>query len=362
MRFTLIKIPTTGALMIEIGVVNEPSAGFTAPNAKRLEDMGFDYLLTPDTQNLSADPYGQLSLAAAATKTIKLGTGVTNPSTRDVAVTASALATLQIESNGRAVCGIGRGDSSAAHIGKKQATGEQLAFYANSIRTYIAGGTVDRDGTASAMRWIKPGDVPPVPIDIACTGPKTIELAADVADRVSFAVGSAPERLQWAMDIFNARMAVNGRDRSSVNVGAYINLVCDPDEQRAVNLARMVTGMVSHFAGMKASPTEHLPEQIKGIAEKMKSDYDMKHHAQDAGSHLSMIDDEFVRWMAICGPVDLCVEKLSKLIDMGLEHVYLLGGSPYAEPHGKRITGVVDMSELFAAEAMPQIKKAYANV
>ena len=52
--------------MIEIGVVNEPSAGFTAPNAKRLEDMGFDYLLTPDTQNLSADPYGQLSLAAAA--------------------------------------------------------------------------------------------------------------------------------------------------------------------------------------------------------------------------------------------------------------------------------------------------------
>ena len=78
--------------MIEIGVVNEPSAGFTAPNAKRLEDMGFDYLLTPDTQNLSADPYGQLSLAAAATKTIKLGTGVTNPITRDVAVTASALA------------------------------------------------------------------------------------------------------------------------------------------------------------------------------------------------------------------------------------------------------------------------------
>jgi hypothetical protein len=46
---------------------------------------------------------------------------------------------------------------------------------------------------------------------------------------------------------------------------------------------------------------------------------------------------------------------------MGLEHVYLLGGSPYAEPHGKRITGVVDMSELFAAEAMPQIKKAYAK-
>jgi hypothetical protein len=75
-----------------------------------------------------------------------------------------------------------------------------------------------------------------------------------------------------------------------------------------------------------------------------------------------MIDDEFVRWMAICGPPDLCLEKLSILIDMGLEHVYLLGGSPYAEPHGKRITGVVDMSELFASAVLPELKKVYSNI
>jgi|APGre2960657505_1045072.scaffolds.fasta_scaffold01478_8 5,10-methylenetetrahydromethanopterin reductase len=348
--------------MIEIGIVNEPSAGFTAPNAKRIEDMGFEYLLTPDTQNLSADPYGQLSLAAAATKTLKIGTGVTNPITRDVAVTASAFATLQIESHGRAICGIGRGDSSAAHIGKKQATGEQLSFYANAIRTYIAGGEVNRDGTPSKMRWIKPGEVSPVPIDIACTGPKTIELAADIGDRVSFAVGSSPERIAWAMDIFNARMAVNGRERSDVRVGAYINLVCDNDEQKAVNLARTVAGLVSHFSGMKAAPTEHLPVQIKGIAEKLKSQYDMAHHAQEEGSHLQMLDDDFVRWMAICGGPDFCMERVSTIIDMGLQHIYLLGGSPYAEPHGKRITGVVDMSELFAREVIPQLRKSYADL
>ena len=347
--------------MIEIGIVNEPSAGFTAPNAKRVEDLGFEYLLMPDTQNLSADPYGQLSLAAVATTTLKLGTGVTNPITRDVAVTAGALATLQIESGGRAICGLGRGDSSAAHIGKKQATGEQLRFYANAIRTYIAGGEVDRDGTASKMRWISPGDVPPVPIDIACTGPKTIELAADISDRVSFAVGSAPERIKWAIDVFNARMMINGRDRSKVQVGAYINLVCDPDEQKAVNLARTGAGLVSHFAGMKAASTEHLPPQIKGIAENLKSQYDMAHHAQEKGSHLGMIDDEFVRWMAICGSPALCFDKLSVLIEMGLKHIYLLGGTPYAEPHGKRITGIVEVAELFATDVMPRIRKAYGT-
>jgi 5,10-methylenetetrahydromethanopterin reductase len=345
--------------VIEIGIVNEPSACFTAPNAKRAEDMGFEYLLTPDTQNLSADPYGQLSLAAAATTKLKLGTGVTNPITRDAAVTAGALATLQIESGGRAVCGLGRGDSSAAHIGKKQATGEQLIFYANAIRTYIAGGVVDRDGTASKMRWIEPGEVPPVPIDIACTGPKTIELAADIADRISFAVGSAPERIKWAMDVFEARMLINGRDRSKVQVGAYINLVCDPDEQKAVNLARTGAGLVSHFAGMKAASIDHLPPQIKGIAEYLKSQYDMAHHAQEKGSHLGMITDEFVRWMAICGSPALCLDKLRVLLNMGLQHIYLLGGTPYEEPHGKRITGIVDVAERFATDVMPQLRKEY---
>ena len=347
--------------MIEIGVINEPSPGYTAPNARRLEDMGYDYLLTPDTQNLSADPYGQLSLVAAATRTLRFGTGVTNPLTRDAAVTAGALATLQIESNGRVVCGIGRGDSSAAHIGRRQATGKELASYVQAVRTYIAGGTVDRDGTASAMRWITPGGLPPVPIDVACTGPRTIELAADIADRVSFAVGSAPERIRWAIDVFRARMAVNGRDRGTVRVGAYLNVVCDDDEARAVRLARTVAGMVAHFAGMKASPTAHLPDRLRGIAERMKAGYDMAHHAQEKGTHLAMIDDDFVRWIAICGPPSLCVERIGELLDMGLQHVYLLGGSPYAEPHGKRTVGVVDMSELFAKAAMPQIRAAYAD-
>ena len=102
--------------MTDFGLIVEPSATYTAPLAKRIEAMGFGYFLAPDTQNLCADPYGQLNLAAVATTTLRIGTGVTNPITRDSAVTAGALATMQVESGGRVICGIGRGDSSAAHI------------------------------------------------------------------------------------------------------------------------------------------------------------------------------------------------------------------------------------------------------
>ncbi len=342
--------------MTEFGMVMEPSPGYTAKLAARIEAMGFDTLLTPDTQNLCGDPYGQLALAAANTTTLKLGTGVTNPYTRVAAVTACSMACLQIESQGRAICGLGRGDSSAAHIGLRQATTREVQNYAEAVRTYISGEKVIINEQASKMRWIAPGDVPAVPIDIACTGPKTIRMAADVADRVSFAVGSAPERIDWALETLNARLAETGRDRSEISVGAYLNLLCDPDEKRALKLASTIAGMVAHFAGMKHSPVDHLPPQLKTLAIALKTEYDMDKHNQATGSHMDMVDEAFVDWFAIAGPAQKCIDRLGMLLDKGLDHVYVLGGSSVPHPHGEFVTGFVDQAEHFARDVMPNFR------
>lgn len=339
--------------MTDFGIVMEPSPGYTARLAADIEAMGFDALLCPDTQCLTPDPYGQLSLAASRTTRLRLSTGVTNPFTRDASVTAGALATLQIESGGRVMCCIGRGDSSAAHIGRRNATTAELRGYVEQVRAYLRGEEVMRGETRSRMRWIKPGQLPTVPLDIACTGPATIRMAVDVGDQVTFSVGSAPERVRWAMDTALARLRETGRDRSSVRIGAFVNLVCDPDEKRAINLGRMISGMVAHFAGMKDSPVDHLPPRLKELAIRMKSEYDMARHAQNEGGHLAMVDDDFVDWFSICGPPQKCERRLRELIDMGLDHVYLLGGSPVAEPHGARQEAMVRQTRLFAETVLP---------
>jgi 5,10-methylenetetrahydromethanopterin reductase len=340
----------------EFGIAMEPSPRYTARLAAEIEAMGFDALLCPDTQCLSGDPYGQLSLAAASTSRIFLSTGVTNPVTRDSSVTASALATLQLESGGRARCAIGRGDSSAAHIGRRNAKTAELQLYVEQVRAYLAGAEVDRDGTPSRMRWIAPGALPTVPIDIACTGPATIRMAVDVADRVSFAVGAAPERIAWALGVARERLAETGRDRQSLRIGAYINLVCDESESRAIELGRMIAGMVAHFAGMKDSPVDHLPPQLKDLAIQMKSGYDMARHAKDDGTHLGGVSDDFVDWFSICGPAAKCEERLAGLLALGLDHVYLLGGSPVAEPHGERQAAMIRQSRSFAEQVLPRLR------
>src|SRR5665809_145521 len=73
-----------------------PVAGRTAALAERIEALGFDGLLLADSQNLEGDVYVELALAAGATERIRLGVGVTNPLTRHAAVTASAIATVQV--------------------------------------------------------------------------------------------------------------------------------------------------------------------------------------------------------------------------------------------------------------------------
>ncbi len=339
--------------MTEVGIVMEASPGFTAPLAAEIEALGFDYLLCPDTQNLSPDPFAQLALAAQTTTRLKLGTGVTNPVTRDAAVTACALATLQAESKGRVVCGIGRGDSSAEHIGVRNGTTAQLRTFVQRLQAYTRGETIDRNGQASRLRWFDSVSVDPVPVDIACTGPKTIAMAVDTGERISFAVGSAPERVAWAMETAKARLAESGRPRKDVSIGAYVNLVCDADEGRAINLGRMISGMVAHFAGMKNAPLDHLPAQLRPLAEHMQSGYDMEHHAQEEGEHLAEVNDDFVDWFSICGPPDKCRERLQELVDLGLDHIYLLGGSPVAHPHGERQAAMVEQSRLFAREVLP---------
>jgi 5,10-methylenetetrahydromethanopterin reductase len=351
------KKPISQTRHLEFGVVMEPSPGYTARLAAEIEAMGFDALLCPDTQCLSPEPYGQLSLAAARTTRLRLGTGVTNPITRDSSVTAGALATLQVESGGRAICGIGRGDSSAAHIGRRNAKTAELREYVEQVRGYLRGEEVQRGETVSRMRWLQGAALPPVPIDIACTGPATIRMAADVADRITFAVGSAPERIRWALETLHAHLRETGRKRDSLSVGAFVNLVCDADERRAIDLGRMISGMVAHFAGMKDSPVEHLPPRLKDIAVRMKSGYDMARHAQNEGAHLAVIDDEFVDWFSICGPPAKCRERLGELISMGLDHVYLLGGSPVPHPHGARQEAMVRQSRLFAEQVMPALRR-----
>src|SRR5262249_39272712 len=158
-----------------------------------------------------------------------LGTGVTNPGTRDAAVTASAVLALQVESDGRAVCGIGRGDSSLGKIGRGPVPVDEVGRYVERLQGYLRGGLGDCHGTASRPEWHATANVPKVPLEIAATGRRVIEVAARHAERVVFAMGADEDRLARSIEIARRAAAASGRNPDALRVGAWINAVIHPD-------------------------------------------------------------------------------------------------------------------------------------
>jgi 5,10-methylenetetrahydromethanopterin reductase len=125
----------------------------TAETARRTEQEGWDGFTVGDSHVFAPDPYARLGVIASATSHLKIGTWVTNPVTRNVAITAAAIGGIQAESGGRAYLGIGRGDSPLAYLGLKPASPAYFERYLIKLQRYLRGEDVENDdaGTEAAL-------------------------------------------------------------------------------------------------------------------------------------------------------------------------------------------------------------------
>ncbi|MGO9439977.1 MAG: LLM class flavin-dependent oxidoreductase, partial [Terriglobales bacterium] len=113
---------------------------------RQAEQAGFDYTWIFDSHVLWMDPYPLMTLMAANTRHMRIGPCVTNPAVRDITVTASLFATLNLISGGRMDLGIGRGDSSRRVLGKKPVTPKELEQSIQTFRDLTAGREIQYEG------------------------------------------------------------------------------------------------------------------------------------------------------------------------------------------------------------------------
>ena len=120
-------------------------------------------------------------MAALNTSRVRLGPLVTNPLTRHLVVTASAISSVDELSGGRAILGLGSGDSAIYTIGAPPAT---LAGLEDAVVTLGPAHRAASRSTAAAGAWQVHRSTRRVPVYLAAEGPRTLELAGRVADGV----------------------------------------------------------------------------------------------------------------------------------------------------------------------------------
>src|SRR5260370_27262627 len=169
--------------MVQFWLGTFPVPGRIAEIATLAERDGWDGLAFTDSQNVGGDTFAALAIAAQGTYQITLATGATNAVTRHPAIIASAIATIQAESGGRAWLGIARGDSAMAYIGRKPQPLEEFGQALDQIQTYLRGEAVDCEGFASQIQWLAGLDMLRVPIAVEAPCARALRRAPGLAPR-----------------------------------------------------------------------------------------------------------------------------------------------------------------------------------
>src|ERR1700733_431261 len=128
---------------------------------RQAESAGFLHGWIFDSHVIWMEPFPLLTLIAANTKKMHLGPCVTNPAVRDITVTSSLFATLNLISGGRMQLGIGRGDSSRRVLGKKPVTVGELEESVGEFRNLTGGNEIEYENGKARLPWAT-GGVPPV--------------------------------------------------------------------------------------------------------------------------------------------------------------------------------------------------------
>jgi probable F420-dependent oxidoreductase len=292
---------------------------------RQAEASGFEYGWIFDSHVLWLEPYPMLTLMAANTKKMRLGTCVTNPATRDITVTASLFATLNLISGGRMQLGIGRGDSSRRVLGKKPVTPAELEQAVKAFRDLTGSKEMDYEGRPTRLTWAD-GGVPPV--WIAGYGPKVLEMAGRVADGVILQFAD-PDLIAWCVSFVKKGAQAAGRDPGKIEIMSAAPVWISNDLKVARDHVRWFPALVSNHVVDLVSryKPEDLPPALTSYI-RDRGQYDYLHHCEVDSSNADFVSDEVTDRFCLVGPVEAHIEKLHALASAGVTqfNIYLMCG------------------------------------
>ena len=288
--------------------------------AKLTEKYGYSHIWNPDSQLIWRELFSYMTLCALNTTRLKIGTGVTNLKSRHPTVVASAISTVNEISGGRAVLGLGRGDSALRLVSDEPMSVEEFMKNAKLVKSLMRGETSDYNGKPISITWNKGR----VPLYVAAYGPKMLEFAGQVADGVILQIGE-PRVVAWAMNHIRKAAEDFGRDPSELEIVDFIACYVSDDLVKARNMVRWYPATVSNhvFSLLKKYGLSDLPPELVLDLEALRGRYDYWEHDVVGAHHSDYVTDRLVDSFTIAGTPEQCARKARELGEAGVTHICL---------------------------------------
>lgn len=298
-----------------VGTYPDVSASETVSVGVLADQLGFHTLWVPDSHLLWREAYVLLGALASQTKRIRLATAVTNPMTRHLTVTSSAICTLDELSGGRATLGISVGDSALKTMGLQISTVDNFEASLKMIRALLEGETVPVPGGATAT--ISHARDRKVPVYVAATGPRMLNLAGRLGDGVILMNGVAPDLLRAAIEKVNEGAQQAGRDPAEVKVVVWAAAHANDENPRQsldavkFNIARAI---------LRGMPGD-IDELTRVTAEKVKAAYNYAQHGSAQADFAALIPDELVPRYTFAGTGADIKRQVMQLEGLGIDEI-----------------------------------------
>lgn len=287
------------------------------------EEAGFDFAWFPDHYFLR-EVYGVQALAAEKTSQIRLATGVTSPYLRHPALLASATATLDEISGGRAVLGIGAGGFEfAAQLGihwKRPLTGCRESV--EIIRRLLRGEEVTLNGKEFSVRGVRLpfGKTFEIPVYYAARGTKMLELSGENGDGV-ITHGVTGAFARYASEVVSR--AARAAERNGQGVDLAIQCHVAPTDDPPAAVERLKSSHLMMAGGeysLDLVPYYGLSlEEVNPLREAVR-----------AGDHkraVGLMTEKIVRAFAVVGSPQECVAQIRAMAEAGVTQVIASSGS-----------------------------------
>lgn len=309
------------------------------------ERYGYDMVGIADTPGNAMDPWVAATILAQAVAHPRIAQCVTNLSSRHPAVSAAAIASLDLLAPGRTILGVGSGHSGTRNLGISGGNTAALAEGIDMLRALLAGRAARWQGGEAHLPWIRR----PSPVFLSASGPKALAVAGSVADGVFVNFGLTREAIARSEPAIAAAAKAAGRDPDAVEIWQIAALDCNRDRsasRRKIGaiLAFMAAGYVLQGDLSARGVPEHLHAQIAALRQR----YSTRPGEADAVlvDRLGLFDYLAGRF-AVYGTPEECGQQMLAAKAAGLRRV-MFSVSLAADP--------VATVELFGAEVMPGLR------
>ena len=318
--------------------------------AMRAESQGFSHAWFGDSQMVWADVYQCMALCATHTETIKLGTNVTNPSSRIAPVTAGNFATLNVLAPGRVIMGIGTGNTSRRTLGMPAAKLAELRSHIDVCRGLLNGETVSyQEGERQRMitflnpdgGFINVKDA--IPVYVAGSGPKTLEMAGEIGDGVILFGTVGDSLLKYTLSHIKRGAERAGKRLEDLYILVLTALHFTKPGESLADLQQavgpLVTSECNIFALSVKDPFE-LPGDIRADLMAFKNAYrtptapiETRHLdlytgycAEFKPEHEPLVTDKMIKETTLTGTPEEIRERIRNMQELGVKQVAVAGG------------------------------------